>query len=68
MDPALSSNNHERGAEMLMVLIGGAVLFGVSGLFALGIGKAIALGNDFDAPQHVNRSDWQRAIKPVRRS
>jgi hypothetical protein len=35
---------------------------------AVGVGKAIALGNDYDAPQHVNQSDWNRVVKPLRRS
>jgi hypothetical protein len=42
-------------------------LFAVA-LLAVGVGKAIALGNDYDAPCNVSRSDWDRVIKPVRRS
>jgi hypothetical protein len=53
---------------MLMLLIGAVLLFGVSLLFAVGVGKAIALGDDYDAPQHVSRDDWQRVVKPLRRS
>jgi hypothetical protein len=52
---------------MLLFLLGVVLLFGIS-LLAVGVGKAIALGNDYDAPQHVNRSDWERVVKPLRRS
>lgn len=54
--------------SLSVFLIGVVVLFGVSAIFAVGIGKAIALGNDFDRPEHVNETSWNRATKPVVRS
>lgn len=48
---------------MGLFLIGVVALFLVSAVFAVGIGKAIALGNDHDAPAHVGVRDWQRVSK-----
>lgn len=45
---------------MEMLLLVGAVWCVLAAGLAVLIGKAIAQGNDDDAPAHIARRDWQR--------